>query len=202
MWNNEVLSSLRLILSMLVICAVKGVKYEFLIDDEEIFNTCPNQRPGVLGSHGLFDLSEFKTVITDDVLTLGGNLTAVWDMDHTDFVSFQITMYQNDRGIWRPTIYSINVKDFCSVMYNKNFYWYTYWTQYVINKEEVENRCFMRGTKLLFEEYPLHLVLNIGNAKFSGLYKAQYLIEAYSRIGIRRPISFCFEVRAEFRKVK
>ncbi|EDW38889.1 GL13794 [Drosophila persimilis] len=115
---------------------------------------------------------------------------------------FQIALFQYDRGNWLPTIYIITVKDFCKVMYDKNYYWYTYWTKYVINKKDVESRCFMLGTKLLMEEYKLHLVLNIGSAVFSGLYKAIYTIEAYSALGVRRPTSFCFEVRGEFKKVK
>ncbi|XP_033241865.1 uncharacterized protein [Drosophila pseudoobscura] len=193
---------ISILLVLILILEVKGVKYEFLIEDEKIFTSCSNQSPGVFGSDGLFDFSEFKATINYDVITIGGNITSKWDMDPTDLVSFQIALFHYDRGNWLPTIYIITVKDFCKVMYDKNYYWYTYWTNYVINKKDVESRCFMRGTKLLMEEYKLHLVLNIGSAVFSGLYKAIYTIEAYSALGVRRPTSFCFEVRGEFKKVK
>jgi len=38
-----------------------------------------------------------------------------------------------------PTVLSINVNDFCKVMYDKNQYWFKYWTQYIIN--DVKDKC-------------------------------------------------------------
>lgn len=50
-------------------------------------------------------------------------------------------MWRYERGSWEPTIFAINEKNFCNVMYNKDQYWYKYWTIHVTNLKEVESKC-------------------------------------------------------------
>jgi len=44
-------------------------------------------------------------------------------------------------GSWQPTVYSMKVSNVCSIMYDKNQYWYILWLKHVTNLEEVKGKC-------------------------------------------------------------
>ncbi|KAH8326377.1 hypothetical protein KR067_006064 [Drosophila pandora] len=179
-----------------------GYKYQFSFSNYEIFQNCQNQKSMVFGIDRLFDMSEFRISFNKEVLTIGGNLTSIWDLDAFDRVVFTIDTYKLERGTWQPTIFSVKSYNFCNDMYGKNFYWYTYWTQYITNKNEVKHLCLLPGTKLKFQEYKVNVIVDIPNVNLNGVYKLQYILQAYDLIGRKRPTSLCFEVRGEYTKIR
>lgn len=52
------------------------------------------------------------------------------------------------------------------------------------------------------QEYTLNVVVDIPNVDLNGVYKLQYIVEAYDLIGRKHPTSFCFEVRGEYTKIR
>ncbi|EDV43624.2 uncharacterized protein Dana_GF19949 [Drosophila ananassae] len=161
-----------------------------------------NQKSMVYGIDHLFDMSEFRISFNEEVITIGGNLTSIWDLDAFDRVVFTIDPYKLERGTWQPTIFNIKSNNFCNDMYGKNFYWYTYWTQYITNTNAVKHLCLLPGTKLTFQEYKLNVIVDIPNVNLNGVYKLQYTLQAYDLIGRKRPTSLCFEVRGEYTKIR
>lgn len=59
---------------------VAGYKYEFSFSNDEIFENCPNQKSMGFGIDRLFNRSEFRISFNNEVLTLGGNLTSMWEL--------------------------------------------------------------------------------------------------------------------------
>lgn len=46
-----------------------------------------------------------------------------------------------DRGSWRATPLSLSVDDACKILYDKNQYWYQFWTEYITNADEIKDNC-------------------------------------------------------------
>lgn len=46
-----------------------------------------------------------------------------------------------DRGSWRTTPLALSVDDACKILYDKNQYWYQFWTEYITNADEVKDNC-------------------------------------------------------------
>jgi len=47
-----------------------------------------------------------------------------------------------NRGSWEPTLFSLATPDFCAAMFDENQSWFKYWTKYISNREEVQEKCF------------------------------------------------------------
>lgn len=130
------------------------------------------------------------------------------------------TLWRFDRGSWLLTQYSINVQDFCLVLYIKNDFWYEAWIKHVINVEETKNKCFNLGvrwlklyqniphklpfiyfqTKFVHETYPLQPVVPTQDSGFEGLYKSQIKFQAMGGLHKVRPTSICFEIKAHLER--
>ncbi|KAH8381920.1 hypothetical protein KR009_000955 [Drosophila setifemur] len=188
-------------MSMILLPAT-GYKYEFIVANDDLFNDCHDQPPTVFGINVLFNLSEFTIVRDGELFTIGGNITSMWEVTALERLEFKMQAFSWDRGSWQPTLYSITSKDFCKEFYLENFYWYTYAAQYIINRNDIKDRCFLPGTKLCFEEFQLYLVVNIPNGNLHGTYKMRFTLEAYDLEGKQNPISFCCDVRGEYSKLK
>nr|XP_036673586.1 uncharacterized protein LOC118877727 [Drosophila suzukii] len=191
-----------LLLVMLTIFShTGGERYELMVLDEEVFISCRDPDPRTLDVNGLFDLSNFLTSLDADGITVSGNATLKWEIQQTDRVQVTANVLHLDRGTWMPTVLSINVNDFCKVMYDKNQYWFKYWTQYIIN--DVKDKCVnVPGTQFEHQTFILSLTASPTGTFPEGRYKAHVMLRAYDSSGTERPTRICFEVQGDLKKVR
>ncbi|XP_060647098.1 uncharacterized protein LOC132785122 [Drosophila nasuta] len=171
-----------------------------LFDDDEIFSDCRDQPDGVLNINGMWDFTELTIESQSDQIKVSGNTTSVWDIQLADRVVGSIDVYKFYRREWVPTIYKINVPDVCSSMYDKNQYWYSLWTQYITNADDIKDKCInVRGIKYIYRPFILKdLQFNNQMTTVEGPHKVQIQLKAFDEFGKLRPTSICFELKAYF----
>ncbi|EDW02485.1 GH19860 [Drosophila grimshawi] len=185
--------------------SVLSVDYEFRPDDPDIFSDCRNPPgpPGSTNINGLFNLDELQLSLNGDMVHFEGNLTTVWDIQPQDRIAIKGTVMRWDRGVWEPTIFSVSTDDFCQVMYDKDQYWYRYWTTHVTNADEVGSKClYLKGSKLMHEPFDINLVIYGVNAvSMLGRYKIVVTLDAFDdQKKIKRP-TVCVEIKGEMEEL-
>ncbi|XP_022214858.2 uncharacterized protein LOC111069218 [Drosophila obscura] len=189
------------ILLLAIVYRTSGATYELLVADESLFSDCPSQAKGTLNQHGMFDFSNFSSSMNPDGVTIAGSMTSVWDIQPKDRVEMAISLLYLDRGTWQPTGFSMVSSDFCGKMYDDKQYWYKFWSGHIANVNDVRDKCFQRGTKLLMETYLLSLKASIMGPMRSGRYKAQINFNAFAEGGAKRPPNICFEIVGDLLRV-
>jgi len=91
MWSNRVVLSV-LILLFISVGFSKAYKYKTILQNDEIFDDCPDQPKGALNIHGLFNLSDFISSSDLEKVFVSGNATLVWDIQPMDRIQV-ITSY-------------------------------------------------------------------------------------------------------------
>ncbi|XP_017866053.1 PREDICTED: uncharacterized protein LOC108615791 [Drosophila arizonae] len=186
-----------LLLTLQMFCHVLAVDYEMLIDDPDVFTDCLENPPGAKGASGLFNLDELTFSLNGDKIHVEGNVTTVWDVEPTDRITASARLMQLDRGIWQPTVFSIATQDFCSLMYDKDQYWFKYWTRYVEDMDAMKSKCVNhKGTKLVHSPFDINMVLtNVRGTTLHGRYKIVVTLEAFDdEKNVKRPESICMEI--------
>ncbi|XP_030381245.1 uncharacterized protein LOC115629069 [Scaptodrosophila lebanonensis] len=180
---------------------VRAVKYDFLLDYDEIFSDCREPPENSQNIHSLVDLSELSISFDGDSVHVSGNFTSIWDVEPTDRIVVSVKTFQFKRGNWEPTFFSYSIGDFCSRMYGPDEYWYDIWSKHIIN--DVKSKCINTpGTLLILEEYDVNAVFDVGLAgpSLSGLLSIVVKLEAFDKSNRKRPTTICFEVRGEMVK--
>ncbi|XP_017031057.1 uncharacterized protein CheB42b [Drosophila kikkawai] len=190
-------------LSLLVIFGVTrswAVDYEMLIEDPDIYSRCTEGPPDSITVQEAFDLDDLTIAMESDILHVSGNVTAKWEVHPTDRIVARVDILHFNRGTWDPTVFSMVTQDFCSVMYDRNQYWFKYWTTYVTNRHEVVHQCLSTGTILVHEPFDVRLkMMNYRGPELRGRYKMMITLKAFDK-NLPRPSSICTEIRGEFLK--
>nr|XP_017006165.2 uncharacterized protein LOC108063551 [Drosophila takahashii] len=182
-----------------IISLASGYKYELTVLDEDVFSSCPDAPPGTLDISGVMDLAELSTSMNADGITVSGNVTLTWDIQLKDRVQVNMQLLYLERGTWTPTVFSITSMDLCKDLYDKNFFWYKYWTQYISN--DVKDKCLnVPGTKIIHNTFLLSLTTTAVGLR-EGRYKANIMIRAYDSSGTERPTRICIEIQGEVFKL-
>ncbi|XP_037716368.1 uncharacterized protein LOC119551207 [Drosophila subpulchrella] len=181
-----------------------AMDYELMLEDPDIFAPCTDGPPGSINARQAVNLDNFVIEHESDILHLSGNATLIWDVRPTDRIAARVDLLHFNRGTWEPTIFSISNQDFCPIMYDKNQYWYKYWTQYVSNQHEVAKKCLREpGTVLEHEPFDLRLKIeNVHGPTLRGRHKMVIKLQAFDEKNIPRPNSICVEIRGELLKLK
>ncbi|XP_017001558.2 uncharacterized protein CheB42b [Drosophila takahashii] len=181
-----------------------AMNYELLIEDPDILSPCTDGPPGSINARQAANFEDLVIEHETDVLHVSGNITMIWDVQPTDRIAARLDVFHQNRGTWEPTVFSMATQDFCSIMYDKNQYWYKYWTGFIINRHDVAKKCFReRGTVLVHEPFDLKLKLeNIQGPTLRGRYKLVFKLQAFDVMNIPRPTSICAEIRGEPIKIK
>jgi len=158
MWHNRVVIVFLVNLFTFVGLS-RAYKYNIILEDDEVFSKCENKQGNVLDLNGLLDLSELIIKPDFNKVSFSGNVSLMWDIQLSDRVQimprciimlhylkgctlqFEGQLFKFDRGSWLPTMYAIKIWDFCSIMYDKNQYWYSSWLAHVTNLGEVKDKC-------------------------------------------------------------
>ncbi|EDW67110.1 uncharacterized protein [Drosophila virilis] len=200
MWSTP-----KFVCQLLILILLEGqssaIKYKFNPENEDIFTDCPNKPSNVLNVSGLFDTSE-STFKTDFVsVRFSGNLTCVWNIQPGDRIQVSFVLNRFDRGTWQPTVFSIMVPDLCSALYDEEQYWYKYWSKYIINKEQVKDKCILPGTKFIHETFDLDILFETQGFPLNGQHKLVHIFKAFGANGVERNTSICFEIIGEIQRL-
>ncbi|XP_017031056.1 uncharacterized protein [Drosophila kikkawai] len=196
---------LRLVL--LLFAGVTGslaVDYELLLEDPDVFSRCTEPQPGALHFEDLFNKDDLELDQEAEIIHISGDLTTIWDVQPTDRISARFAVMHFERGSWEPTVFSLATGDFCSVMFERDSYWFKQWTSHISNRKEIQEKCLnTRGTTLVHDPFDFRLNLeNITGPTFQGRYKVVCTFEAFDEKNIPRRNSICFEMRGEVKKLK
>ncbi|XP_016940276.3 uncharacterized protein CheB42c [Drosophila suzukii] len=193
-----------LLLLIVIVASSRGADYELLLEDPDIFAPCTEGPPGSIGFREAFNLDNLEINQDADIIHLSEDITANWDVESNDRISARFTVMHYNRGSWEPTLFSLATPDFCAAMFDENQSWFKYWTKYISNREEVQEKCFKtRGTVLMHKPFDLQLRLtDIRGATFQGRYKIVSTFEAFDEKDVPRRTSICFEIRGEVEKIK
>ncbi|XP_060651497.1 uncharacterized protein LOC132788183 [Drosophila nasuta] len=184
-----------------ILSFTKAHRYKIEFEDDELFSDCPNQRESVLNIHGLLNLTEWTIDRPQDSLQFSGNFTTVWNIQKTDRIQGSLDVFKYERREWVPTIYKMRALNFCSILFDKNQYWYRVWGQHVTNLEEVKDKCFKPGTKYMHETFEMYLDFENRMQNVEGEHKIQFELKAFDEFNRMRPTSICFVFRVNFVKL-
>ncbi|XP_020815019.1 uncharacterized protein LOC110189316 [Drosophila serrata] len=180
-----------------------AMDYELLLEEPDLFSPCTDGPPGSISIQEAFNSENFTISMESDILHLSGNVTSRWEVEPTDRVSARISLFYFNRGTWEPTVYSISVNNFCPLMYDRNQYWFKYWTKYVSNRHEVEHLCLSAGAVFVHNPYDMKMRLDdFRGPVLRGRHKILIICTAFSNTNVQRPVSFCFEIRGEVLRIK
>ncbi|XP_034652788.1 uncharacterized protein LOC117891426 [Drosophila subobscura] len=186
------------------LAGVWATDYELLLEDPDIFAKCTEAPPGTIFLRDAINFDKLSVEQEPDTLHISGNATTTWDLQPNDRIAARFALFHYQRGNWEPTVFSMATQDFCSIMYDKDQYWYKYWTVHITNRNEVEQNCIKNaGTTLIHEPFDLRLMLtNIRGATLHGRYKTVISFEAFDEKNAPRGPGVCFEIRGEAEKLK
>ncbi|KAH8332507.1 hypothetical protein KR074_004464 [Drosophila pseudoananassae] len=179
--------------------------YELVLSDEEIFSECQGMDAIFKNISYMFDFSHFNSTLRPDGMAVEGNLTVVWNIHPGDRIELAMQLLYMDRGTWQPTVFSINTKDFCKIMYDKRQFWYKFWTKHILNVDVIKDRCLtVPGTYIIMDPYLLVLVASTQSTGMlrEGRYKTRIIFRAFDPFNSNeRTDPVCFEVRGEVFKL-
>ncbi|XP_016994189.3 uncharacterized protein [Drosophila takahashii] len=156
-----------------------------------------------MGMHDLVDMKDMVFDQDEDGVHISGNMTTKWDLPRTDRISARFHFMHFDRGTWEPTVINYHSPNFCSAIFDENLYWFKYWFRYVVNREEIQDKCIAtKDTLWIFKPFIMNLRIALRASNIRGRYKVVYRFEAFDENNNRRPTSVCFEIRGEAEKVK
>ncbi|EDV54509.1 uncharacterized protein LOC6548263 [Drosophila erecta] len=178
--------------------------YNALIDDQGIFMPCSEAPAGSLGPHDGFNFDNMVMSMEPEGIYVSGNMTVKLNFSISDRISARFSVMQYERGTWQPTMFNLHSPNFCKVMFDADQYWFKYWLKNIRNREEVREKCLkVKDTVLVYDEFLMVLKLeNVSTPNLQGRYKAVITLEAFDEHDVRRPASFCAEIRGELERVK
>lgn len=112
-------------------------------------------------------------------------------------------------------MYQISVPDMCKVLYDKNQFWYKFWTRHVLNSNEVKDNCFnvpgvsliqklftiitynsltFLQTILVHEPFEVEMSFDFPGVAMQGLYKIVIILKAIGPRKIQRNTTICIEI--------
>ncbi|KRJ99527.1 uncharacterized protein Dyak_GE13541, isoform B [Drosophila yakuba] len=199
--------------------------YNALIEDQGIYVQCSEAPAGSLGPHDGFNLDNMEMNMEPEGIYVSGNMTVKLNFSlsdrisvsnscpkqeelslrtHQDLIPFQarFSVMHYERGTWQPTMFNLHSANFCEVMFDEDQYWFKYWFKHIRNREEVREKCLkVKDTVLVYNEFLMVLQLeNVNTSNLQGRYKAVITLEAFDEHDVRRPTSFCVEIRGDLER--
>nr|XP_017022015.1 uncharacterized protein LOC108074461 [Drosophila kikkawai] len=194
--------SIILVILLSLVTYSLTVKYEFILEEENIFSKCHDEHPGYSDINKLLDLSNFSMKFVEGGTEVSGYLTTLWDNEPTDIIQASVGVTYLDRGFWQPTILNMKYNDFCSIWIDKNNFFYQV-TSHILNYDEAKKNCLnVAGTKLTFEPFVMSITYGLDVPLRPGRYKMTYLLTAVDKHGNLRPTPICADINGSFEKLK
>ncbi|KAH8421038.1 hypothetical protein KR222_005232, partial [Zaprionus bogoriensis] len=202
--KNEMFTRGNLILLAIImlISVINAIRFAFIPVYESLFTPCPNAPDGVYGAQQAFDISALTMEMDiDNTLKISGNITSRWNIEKTDRLQTRLELYKFDRNIWIPTTIAIAIYDSCKMLYNKNQYWYVFWTKHITNAEDIKDNCFnVAGTIFVHEPFEVEMIFNVPGS-YNGRHKILATIKAFGPNNVLRNTSICVEIIGDIENV-
>ncbi|XP_073847149.1 uncharacterized protein [Musca autumnalis] len=178
---------------------INGTLFEFVLENDEIFDAC-SEKPGNSGFHEVADLSELEIDFDDGSIRVGGSAKMVWqDVQSTDRIDIKAELLKFQRGTWQPTMYSMRLHDFCSKQFDANSVWYKLWTSHIAD----DDRKCINNYGHVYHHSPFNVdTISEFPNNMEGRHKIVVKMEAFDNMNVKRPKTYCYEIRGEFVKVK
>ncbi|XP_019893371.2 uncharacterized protein LOC101896941 [Musca domestica] len=180
--------------------SVDGARFEFILDNDRIFDDCTHI-PGSKGMDHLLDFKELHMEFQDGRVGIRGNSTNVWEgVKSTDIVQGHGELHKFQRGDWQPTPILMVAMDFCKVQFDPKTDWYQLWTK---NVPEHERKCINTyGQVYHYNDFTVDTVFDFP-ANMEGRYKLVTRFRAMDPVTLQyRPSEICYQVLGEFIKLK
>ncbi|XP_073848239.1 uncharacterized protein [Musca autumnalis] len=178
---------------------VNAATYEFLLDNDEIFDNCPHI-PDNNGFHDIFDIKNLNIEYNEGRATISGNVTCQWDgVEASDRIKGKGELLKFQRGAWQPTPISTTTFDFCADEFKPNSIWYDMWTKHINEKDRL---CLNNyGLVYRMNKFSLNSAIDFAG-NMEGRYKVFVHLEAFDSSNRKRPKEICYQIFGEFVKVK
>lgn len=106
-------------------------------------------------------------------------------------------LFRFDRGEWMKTLYRLTVRDLCNKLHDEKQHWYSCWSKHIINLNDVKDKCFNPGTKLVYEPYVVDISFNFDGPPMNGRHKIILRLKAFDTLMRERDTSICVAILGE-----
>ncbi|KAH8391725.1 hypothetical protein KR215_000693 [Drosophila sulfurigaster] len=185
---------------ILFLGTASAIHYRLVAENEEIYTACPNQPSNVKHITEFVDVSELQTKDVGDKILVSGNVTSTWNFNPTDRIIGSAKMYRYDRREWDTAFYSISFTDLCSEIFDVRKHVYKFWMQYVVNLQDIKDKCVLRGVKFIHEPFALDMNIDINAIVPTGRHKAVVILKTIDKEGKIREPTMCLEIIGELIK--
>ncbi|XP_016958274.1 uncharacterized protein LOC108030098 [Drosophila biarmipes] len=195
-------ATLRILLLQVFICWTRAAEYQLVLDEDGFLAPCEDQQGSPFNMDSLLDMSTPKVINAGNKISIEGEHAVIWkDVQPGDTVKFFGQVYRQDKDSWQKTMFSSNSNNFCHSMFDKNAYWFKFWTQYISNSDEIRKKCLNTpGAVLKYKNFELNFKANLNVPNLEGRYKIVMQLEAFDKHNIKRPVSICTEFRGTVSK--
>ncbi|XP_019894705.2 uncharacterized protein LOC101897016 [Musca domestica] len=186
-----------------IVCSISlvmGSYFDFIVDNDEIFEKCPD-RPEAMGIHDIVDLSEFIIEFKEGYVSGRGQMTMHWKgVEATDRVYGYSELFKFQRGTWQPTTVLVHEFNFCKRQFDATTIWYNVWSRHIRREDQ---KCINNYEHVYhYEPFDVETV-SYFPTNMEGLHKIVIHLDAYDKFNVRRAnAEVCFQISGEFIKVK
>nr|AAM18382.1 putative pheromone response factor [Drosophila melanogaster] len=190
-------ATFTILVLQVVICLAGATEYQLTLDKDGLLAPCENQPGNPSGFEAMVDTSSLKVHNLGSKVRIEGEQKVVWkDVQPGDTLKVFGQVYRLDKGTWQKTMFTASSNNFCKNMFDKNQYWYNFWTKYISNSDEIKEKCLTTpGAVLKYKDYELDLKTSLNVPNLDGRYKLVVQIEAFDKRNVRRPVPICIEFR-------
>ncbi|XP_073847537.1 uncharacterized protein [Musca autumnalis] len=177
-----------------------GSRFEFVIDNDRIFESCPDI-PEANGPFDVVDVSELVYEFNEGYVRIKGQMTFEWEgVEATDRIAGHAEVYRFQRGTWQPTMFSMSINDFCAQQFDETTIWYKVWSHHIpMNERNCINNY---GQVYHYEPFDVETVTNF-SINMEGRHKIVVNMYAFDQHNVKRPnTDICLQIHGEFIKKK
>ncbi|XP_017078187.1 uncharacterized protein LOC108112608 [Drosophila eugracilis] len=187
----------KILVLQMVVCLAGAIEYQLNLDKDGVFAPCEDQPENPANFDSLLDMSSVKVNNVVSKVEIEGEQVIIWkDVQPGDTVKLLGQVYRLDKDTWQKTMFSASSNNFCKNMFEKNQYWYQFWTGHIMNDDEIKSKCLTTpGAVIKYKPYELELKANLNVPNLEGRYKLVLKIEAFDKRNVKRPVSICTEFR-------
>ncbi|XP_039478932.1 uncharacterized protein LOC120443741 [Drosophila santomea] len=191
------------ILVIQVICLARAIEYQLTLDDDGFLAPCENQPDNTFSLDAMLESSSLTIHNLGSKVRIKGEHKVVWkDVQPGDTLKMFGQVYRLDKGTWQKTMFSASSNNFCKNMFDKNQYWYSFWTKYINNSDEIKEKCLTTpGAVIKYKDFEVDLKASLNIPNLEGRYKLVAQLEAFDKRNLKRPVSICVEYRGTVERI-
>ncbi|EDV59761.1 uncharacterized protein LOC6541460 [Drosophila erecta] len=196
-------ATFMILVLQVVICFAGATEYQLTLDDDGFLAACENQPGNPASFEALFENSSLTIQNLGSKVQVDGEHKVVWkDVQPGDTLKMFGQVYRLDKGTWQKTMFTASSNNFCKNMFDKNQYWYNFWTKYISNSDEIKEKCLTTpGANIKYKDYVLELKSSLNVPNLEGRYKLVVQLEAFDKRNEKRPVSICMECRGTVKQL-